>query len=191
MCLGDNSSGQCGRSKGNSAYTDLQPALTAPGKPVMSLFGGDEVQCVLYNDSSVSCWGWNGYGQLGQGDTVDRGWQAGDMGANLPFVALGSGVSVQYVSIGDTHVCALTSTRLVKCWGYNHEGELGQGFLSNSNTGVGTSGNQMVGGAVPGCEQASGLTAPRTRATGGPAAVCQLGHQRDGRRAERGWICKF
>jgi hypothetical protein len=70
MCLGDNSSGQCGRSKGNLAYTDLQPALTAAGKSVTSLFDGDEVQCVLHNDSSVSCWGWNGYGQLGHSSSA-------------------------------------------------------------------------------------------------------------------------
>ena len=38
---------------------------------------------------AIKRWGWNAYGQLGEGDTLDRGGAAGDMGDNLRPVDLG------------------------------------------------------------------------------------------------------
>ena len=40
---------------------------------------------------TLKCWGYNFYGQLGLGDTNDRGDQGGEMGDSLPSVDLGSG----------------------------------------------------------------------------------------------------
>ena len=36
----------------------------------------------------MKCWGYNGQGQCGYGDTINRGMAAGDMGDNLPIVDL-------------------------------------------------------------------------------------------------------
>ena len=49
--------------------------------------GGDHV-CVLLDDSTVKCWGFGIHGQLGYGDSNNRGDQPGSMGQNLPFVEL-------------------------------------------------------------------------------------------------------
>jgi hypothetical protein len=46
----------------------------------------------LLNDGSVKCWGGNGDGELGLGDTTSRGDQANEMGDNLPTVKLFSDV---------------------------------------------------------------------------------------------------
>ena len=44
----------------------------------------------LLDDGAVKCWGRNDYGQLGYGDTNNRGDASGEMGEALPAVALGA-----------------------------------------------------------------------------------------------------
>jgi len=57
------------------------------------------------DDATVKCWGYNGYGQLGQGDTST------EMGANLAAVDLGPGRTAVSVSAGRYHTCALLVSR--------------------------------------------------------------------------------
>jgi len=70
----------------------------------------------------------NGYGQLGLGDTEDRGdtgyyddnWDLvifNEMGDNLPAVSLGTGLTATAIACGDSFTCALLSNAHVKCWG--------------------------------------------------------------------------
>ena len=49
------------------------------------------------------------------------------MGDNLPFVDLGTGKTATQVVTGLYHTCALLNDATVKCWGYNNDGQLGQG----------------------------------------------------------------
>ena len=80
----------------------------------------------------MRAWGRNDYGQLGQGDIIDRGGNVGDMGDNLAPVDLG-GMSPSNVAIGSRHTCAdVTDPNAVPgqfmlCWGYNAYGALGLG----------------------------------------------------------------
>lgn len=101
---------------------DLGANLTA----VSAAIGRSHV-CAVLNDGSVKCWGGNDYGQLGLGDIAPRGGNPGDMGDNLPRVALGTGVTAKALTAGYLHTCALLSDDSVKCWGANEAGELGTG----------------------------------------------------------------
>lgn len=85
--------------------------------------GGDHV-CAL-RSGVVKCWGYNNDGQLGVGDVARRGDDPGEMGVALPTVDLGVGRAVTMVAAGGRHTCALFDDGAVKCWGYNHVGQLG------------------------------------------------------------------
>ena len=55
---------------------------------------GSAHTCALLDDDKVKCWGRNDFGQLGLGDTANRGDDPGEMGDNLPAVDLGRGLRV-------------------------------------------------------------------------------------------------
>jgi len=73
----------------------------------------------------LKCWGYNAFGQLGQGDILNRGDSLTDMGARLLPVNLGIGLSAVQVAAGVDHTCARLDNLQVKCWGDNAYGQLG------------------------------------------------------------------
>lgn len=80
--------------------------------------------CVLGTKGQVKCWGSNYAGQLGLGDTVNRGDASSQMGKNLPVINLG--LPAKAISVGGFHhSCAILINNLIKCWGYNEFGQLG------------------------------------------------------------------
>lgn len=97
------------------------------GPVAVEVVAGWTHTCALLDDGTVKCWGFNGYGQLGYGDTNDRGDANGEMGADLPIVALGTGRTATALAAGRDHTCALLDDGTVKCWGRNSDAQLGQG----------------------------------------------------------------
>ncbi len=83
--------------------------------------------CALLNGGGVKCWGTNGSGRLGLGDTQRRGDDPNEMGDSLPAVDLGPGRSAVSLSVGGSHVCAMLDSQDIKCWGANGGGQLGLG----------------------------------------------------------------
>ena len=59
-------------------------------KAATQLVAGFEHTCVFLNDGAVKCWGYGNSGQLGYGDTNNRGDGPTEMGDNLPTVDLGT-----------------------------------------------------------------------------------------------------
>ena len=110
--------------------------------------------CAVLNDDTVKCWGYNQYGQLGLGDTGNRGDAAGEMGDSLPTVDLGTGRTAKSVVVGAAHTCAVLDDDKVKCWGVNQHGQLGLG----DTTTRGAFANQM-GDNLPYVDLGTGRTA--------------------------------
>ncbi|AZZ37202.1 hypothetical protein CIK05_10530 [Bdellovibrio sp. qaytius] len=98
---------------------------------VKQIVTGTNATCAILDNSTMKCWGGNGYGQLGQGHTNNLGDGAGEMGDNLPAINLGTGRTVKQIAMRQSHVCALLDNSSVKCWGYNNAGQLGQGHTNN------------------------------------------------------------
>ena len=66
----------------NLAEVDLGLGV---GVTVTAITAGSIHMCALLSSGAVKCWGRNNQGQLGFGDTNDRGDGANEMGANLPI----------------------------------------------------------------------------------------------------------
>lgn len=93
-----------------------QPAAPRPPLPpqLVSHATADHT-CVLDGLGSISCWGRNRHGQLGEADTsVLRARVA----HSNPFVM---------AAVGTRHTCALDRSGVAWCWGANHAGQLGTG----------------------------------------------------------------
>ena len=94
-CWGYNFWGRLGLgdqlSRGNDPgeMGDALPAVAlGVGRHVRVLAVGPAHQCVILDDDSVKCWGFNSSGELGYGDVQPRGLSPGQMGDNLPVVGL-------------------------------------------------------------------------------------------------------
>jgi alpha-tubulin suppressor-like RCC1 family protein len=78
------------------------------------------------SDGTVWGWGFNLYGQLGNGSNAD---------SNVPVLATGISNAIS-VSGGYAHTVVLRSDGTVWSYGYNNSGQLGDGDYNNSNVPV-------------------------------------------------------
>jgi alpha-tubulin suppressor-like RCC1 family protein len=147
-CWGDNFNGTLGvgdTSNRGDAPGEMGDALpeTALGNPAVAVAAGDSSTCALLESERVQCWGWNGVGQLGHGNTANRGETPEGMGAGLPNTGLGEDRLTSAVTAGGLHVCALLDNGQIKCWGLNDEGQLGIGDTANRGDGFGEMGDNL------------------------------------------------
>lgn len=82
------------------------------------------------SNQNVKCWGMNSGGQLGYGDTNNRGDESNEMGDKLPLLDFGVEDRVIKISTGWYHVCVKLITNEIRCWGSNDQGRLGVGNSS-------------------------------------------------------------
>ena len=106
----------------------------------LSLASGGYHTCALHRASGeVKCWGNGHSGALGYGRNESVGTDPEQMGARLPPVDLGQGARVTQIACGFHHTCAVLEGNGLKCWGYNVDGQLGQGHTRD----IGVSPNDM------------------------------------------------
>lgn len=127
---------------GGAGSTGGAGPTAGPHEP-LQLALGSEHACALFGDHSVKCWGKNDHGQLGLGDTLDRGTSPETMGAALPAVDLGEGRSALAIAAGFDVTCAVLDTHALKCWGWNAVGQLGLGDSSSRGDVAGSMGDAL------------------------------------------------
>jgi alpha-tubulin suppressor-like RCC1 family protein len=142
-CWGDNSVGQLGLGDRRPRFTagDLGDNLSfvdlGSGLRATAIAAGLWHTCAVLDQGKLKCWGDNRVGQLGLGDTRNRGDDAGEMGDNLPAVDLGVPGYATQVAPGAYHTCALLGTGDVKCWGNNEHGQTGTDWFGGAPWDVG------------------------------------------------------
>ena len=111
----------------NLTEIDLGSGRTVSQLAIGVRSNGSTHACAVLDNSTLKCWGYNGYAQLGLETTTGfYGNSAGQMGDNLDTVALGTGRSPVQIAGGEFFTCAILDNDTTKCWGQNNYGELGQ-----------------------------------------------------------------
>jgi len=149
-CWGSNSSGQLGTgdalNHGDAADTmgDALPVVDlGTGRTAKAIAVGGSHSCANTDIDRVKCWGRNTYGELGLGDTVDRGIDPATLGDNLDNVELGTQRTVRAIAAGNSHSCAVLDDGTVRCWGSNGNGELGLGDTDERGVNAGQMGDNL------------------------------------------------
>lgn len=94
--------------------------MLSSGAVASTIAVGSRSACAVLTTGRVLCWGYNGNGQLGTGDTA----QLNAPSTPVQFPDFYAPVAI---AMGDAHACAVDAERLVVCWGWNGEGQLGLG----------------------------------------------------------------
>jgi alpha-tubulin suppressor-like RCC1 family protein len=115
-CWGDNSAGQLGDGSTLSRATPMPVA--ALGNSVLEVAAGDDHTCARRDDGTVSCWGDNQRGQVGDSSATRR---------LAPVAITALGTTVRELSAGHVHTCARRGDGSLWCWGENGAGQLGDG----------------------------------------------------------------
>jgi hypothetical protein len=114
-CWGFNLDGQLGNGQSNNK--SAEPVSVQNLSNVIALAAGGNFSCALRRAGTVSCWGGNGTGQLGDGTRASRSTPA-------PVSNLTDAVDI---SAGEAHACAVRRGGTVACWGDGFNGQLGTG----------------------------------------------------------------
>jgi alpha-tubulin suppressor-like RCC1 family protein len=102
---------------------------------VKAISAGNAFSCALLADGTVDCWGFNDYGELGDGPNPTSKVPVAVVGLTAPAVA---------ISAGAFHACALLANGTAECWGDNKFGQLGAGIGAPSSGGFGGGSNVAV-----------------------------------------------
>jgi alpha-tubulin suppressor-like RCC1 family protein len=141
-CWGDNASGQLGDGTTTNQATPEAipfPSLAVPVSTYsVHLALGDQFSCIEFDgtpeppdfdpitNSVFGCWGDNSSGQLADGSLISRPtYRANPLDIAPVSLAAGGSHGCEFAAI-------ITSKALVRCWGSNGSGELGNGTTTTS-----------------------------------------------------------
>ncbi len=136
-CWGLNDSGQLG--DGTTLDRTAPTAVIGLQGNVVSILAGDAHTCALLASGSLSCWGDNLQGQLGNGTTVS---------SLTPIIVSGLDGPVQSFSVGNQHTCAVAADGSVRCWGDNSAGQLGDASTQDRSVPTAVSGLDVAVSSV-------------------------------------------
>jgi alpha-tubulin suppressor-like RCC1 family protein len=140
----DNGHGQVGRGSRLGSAVPVSVTGLPPGSGVRDVAAGGQHSLALLDDGTVLAWGNQEFGALGNGLTG-----AADKGTPLVASGLGAGSGVIAISSTGAHNLALRSDGSVLSWGYNSDGQLGDGTFTT----------RAVAAVIPGLTDVVGISA--------------------------------
>ena len=124
-CWGNNQYGQLGDRTDDYNSSSLAPEGVAGITDATAIAAGSGHSCALHQDGTISCWGNNQYGQLGD-ETDDYN------SSSLAPVGVAGITDATAIAAGYGHSCALRQDGTISCWGNNYWGQLGDRTEDNS-----------------------------------------------------------
>src|SRR5574341_786851 len=143
---GWNTYGNLGDGTNTQSAIPVQVSNATGLTDAIEIDGGYGHTVALENDGTVWTWGWNIYGQLGDGTTINK-----NTPVNVSYINSGF-LDVIDVAAGESHTAAIRSDGTVWTWGANNYYQLGRNPLTAQD------------GYIPG--MVSGLSGVRDIAAG-------------------------
>ncbi len=165
---GYNAVGQLGLGAADSVRAN--PTLVPGLANVVAVAAGDFHSLALLQDGTVRAWGFNAYGQLGNGNTTNQ---------SSPVLVSGL-ANVIAIAAGGQHSLALLADGTLRAWGANDSGQLGDGTtvsrsLPTPVSGLSTPGTANVVAIAAGTSHSLALRSSGTAWSWGANAQGQLG----------------
>jgi alpha-tubulin suppressor-like RCC1 family protein len=138
-CWGQDGNGQLGDNSTSDSNVPVavNTAGVLSGKSIISVSAGVYSTCVVTSDGLGYCWGYNGYGQLGDNSTTQS---LVPVAVNTAGVLSGKtlrSISTSAVTGPDYgHTCAIASDNNAYCWGAGVAGDLGNNSTADSHVPV-------------------------------------------------------
>jgi alpha-tubulin suppressor-like RCC1 family protein len=127
LAWGQDGDGQLGDGGTSDSDTPVRVRLPA-GTKVKSITAGADDALAISTSGRLYAWGGNADGEIGDGTTTDT---------DTPVrVSLPAGTRTKIVSAGGRHNLALSTAGQLYAWGYNGDGEFGNGTTAGSVTPV-------------------------------------------------------
>ena len=115
-CWGDNTYGQLGVPTITSSKVPVTVSSFGNNRFAVELAAGKNHTCALLNDASISCWGDNNFGSLGNGSFLNP---------EEPVNVSLSNVQSSKIYAGGFTTCLLDRNTNIFCWGRNNSNQLG------------------------------------------------------------------
>jgi alpha-tubulin suppressor-like RCC1 family protein len=122
-CWGANDKGQLGSGAATEAPSTTTVDLANPCGPARALALGFRHTCAALLDGTLRCWGMNFHGALGDPSTTAY-FQP------TPVRVRNLGSKVVAVAAANHTTCAVIDDGAVRCWGYNKQGQVGNGSMA-------------------------------------------------------------
>jgi alpha-tubulin suppressor-like RCC1 family protein len=128
VCWGENQFGQLGYGHtlnvGDDEAADAYGYVSVgAGVVKMDISTISFHSCAVLNNGNMKCWGFNQFGQLGYGHTMN----IGDDELPSSVAAISFSEEILQLSAGFRHTCALVGGQDIRCWGDNSFGQIGSG----------------------------------------------------------------